>query len=230
MVGEAGIIAAMTQLSPLPAEPSAPAAGSGESGATATTDTATATATVTAATATAGGRSAAPGAPLSRRGLERLDLLLLCLEALDLNGGEAMVWMSEHLGYSALFPNRVELWKRRCHNPLRRVYRRGELAAQESDALIRILCQMADRVYPLLRALLSSQEPVDLTEQRWQLFAQRLGHLVRERMNPRRSGVKLLLDERAGQDLRQRLVRTLALASGSGGYDRLWASLHDAAV
>ena len=32
---------------------------------------------------------------LPRRGLERLDLLLLCLEALDLNGGEAMVWLSE---------------------------------------------------------------------------------------------------------------------------------------
>ena len=32
------------------------------------------------------------GARLSRRGVERLDLLLLTIEALDLNGGEAMVW------------------------------------------------------------------------------------------------------------------------------------------
>ena len=31
---------------------------------------------------------------LPRRGIERLDLLLLSVEALDLNGGEAMVWMS----------------------------------------------------------------------------------------------------------------------------------------
>jgi Protein of unknown function (DUF3038) len=215
MVGGAGIIAAMTHPSPLPADPSVPSARSGETA---------------AASASGVGGSAAPGSPLSRRGLERLDLLLLCLEALDLNGGEAMVWMSEQLGYGQLFPNRVELWKRRCHNPLRRVCRRGELAAPESDALIRILCQMADRVYPLLRSLLSTQEPADLTEQRWQLFTHRLGDLVRERMNPRRSGVQLLLDEQAGQELRQRLVRTLALASGSGGYDRLWASLHDAAV
>jgi hypothetical protein len=218
MVGGAGIIAAMTQPSPPPADPSAPIAGSGERAAAA------------AATASADTRSASTASPLSRRGLERLDLLLLCLEALDLNGGEAMVWMSEQLGYGQLFPNRVELWKRRCHNPLRRVCRRGELAAPESDALIRILCQMADRVYPLLRTLLSTREPADLTEQRWKLFAQRLGDLVRERMNPRRSAVQLLLDERSGESLRQQLVRTLALASGSGGFERLWASLHDAAV
>lgn len=56
-------------------------------------------------------------ARLPRRGLERLDLLLLSAEALDLNGGEAMVWMSEQMGFTTLFPNRVELWKRRCTNP-----------------------------------------------------------------------------------------------------------------
>ena len=66
-----------------------------------------------------------PSRPLSRRGIERLDLMLLCTEALDFNGGEAMVWMSQQLGYGELFPNRVELWKRRCHNPLRRACRRG---------------------------------------------------------------------------------------------------------
>ncbi len=168
--------------------------------------------------------------PLPRRGLERLDLLLLCLEALDLNGGEAMVWLSEQLGYQDLFPNRVELWKQRCHNPLRRACRRGELASEHSDALIRILCLMADRLYPMLRALLSSQEPAELSRQRWQLFEQRLADLLRERMNPRRSGVQQLLDPLAGAEQRLRLVRSLALATGSGGFDRLRASLLDAAA
>lgn len=176
--------------------------------------------------------SAAPEqAPsLSRRGLERLDLLLLCLEALDLNGGEAMVWMSEQLGYGQLFPNRVELWKRRCYNPLRRACRRGELAGQESDALIRILCQMADRLYPMLRTLLSSAEPPELTAQRWELFQSRLADLVRERMNPRRSGVQKLLDPTSGAAQVRRMVRTLALGAGSGGFERLRASLLDAAA
>lgn len=171
-----------------------------------------------------------PERSLPRRGVERLDLLLLCLEALDLNGGEAMVWLSEQLGYQNLFPNRVELWKQRCHNPLRRACRRGELASDHSDALIRILCLMADRLYPMLRALLSSQEPTELSQQRWQLFEERLSALLRERMNPRRSGVQQLLDPVAGAEQRRRLVRSLALATGTGGFDRLRASLLDAAA
>ena len=94
--------------------------------------------------------------PLSRRGIERLDLMLLCAEALDLNGGEAMVWLSEEMGCTDVLPNRVELWKRRCSNPLRRTTRRGQLQPAEADALIRILNALADRLYPMLRSLLSS--------------------------------------------------------------------------
>jgi hypothetical protein len=166
--------------------------------------------------------------PLPRRGLERLDLMLLCMEALDFNGGEAMVWMSEQLGYNHLFPNRVELWKRRCYNPLRRACRRGELAAAETDALIRILCGMADRLYPMLRSLLSGAENPELRAQRWQLFQGRLEELMRERMNPRRSGVQQLLDPVAGAEQRLLLIQGLAYGAGSGGFERLKASLMDA--
>ncbi|MCX5948265.1 MAG: DUF3038 domain-containing protein [Cyanobacteria bacterium] len=168
--------------------------------------------------------------PLPRRGLERLDLLLLSLEALDLNGGEAMVWMSQQLGFGELFPNRVELWKRRCHNPLRRACRRGSISTSETDALIRILCQMADRLYPMLRTLLSSSEAPELLEQRWQLFQDRLAELIRERMNPRRSGVQHLLDPQLGAAERRQMVRSLSLAAGEGGFERLRASLQDAAA
>ncbi len=171
---------------------------------------------------------APPARPLSRRGLERLDLLLLAVEALDYNGGEAMVWICAQLGYGSLFPNRVELWKRRCHNPLRRNFRRGSLAMAESDALIHVVCVMADRLYPMLHQLLSTSEPEALTRERWGLFATRLQELVRERMNPRRSGVQRLLA--AGPDSPQLalLIQTLALAAGLGGLERLRASLQDA--
>ena len=169
-----------------------------------------------------------PAPALPRRGLERLDLLLLAAEALDLNGGEAMVWLSEQMGYQALFRNRVELWKRRCHNPLRRTTRRGDLAPQDTDALIRILCAMAERLYPLLRALLSSAEPEAVQRERWGLFQSRLGELVRERMNLRRSAVQRLLDPAAPLEQHRQLIQTLALAAGSGGVERLRASLHDA--
>lgn len=166
--------------------------------------------------------------PLTRRGIERLDLMLLCTEALDFNGGEAMVWMSKQLGHGELFPNRVELWKRRCHNPLRRACRRGSLESKETDALIQILCTMADRLYPMLRGLLTTAEPPEVLEQRWQLFQSRLSDLLRERMNPRRSSVKTLLDPDSGRRQRRALVQALALGAGPGGFERLRACLIDA--
>jgi hypothetical protein len=166
-------------------------------------------------------------ARLPRRGLERLDLLLLCLEALDLSGGESMVWLSEQLGFSGLFPNRVELWKRRCHNPLRRNTRRGELDPSESDALIRILCAATERLYPMVRALLATAEPEAIRQQRWSLFEERFAELVRERLNPRRQGVQRLLDPQAGAARRRQLIQSLSLAAGMGGFERLRASLCD---
>ena len=66
---------------------------------------------------------------MPRRGMERLDLLLLAIEALDLHGSEAMVWSCEQLQLQEAFPDRVALWKSRCRNPLRRASRRGELNA-----------------------------------------------------------------------------------------------------
>ena len=171
-----------------------------------------------------------PQRVLSRRGLERLDLLLLCAEALDLNGGEAMVWLSEEMGLTELFPNRVELWKRRCSNPLRRTTRRDLLSEAEADGLIRILNALADRLYPMLRSLLSSAEPPQLSEQRWALFRGRLQELLQERFNPRRGGVQRLLDPQQGPQLCRDLIQTMALSAGPGGFARLKASLMDAAA
>jgi hypothetical protein len=165
--------------------------------------------------------------PLPRKGLERLDLLLLCVEALDLNGGETLVWMGHNLGLSSLFPDRVSLWKLRCHNPLRRACRRGSPQAAETEALIRLLCAMADRVYPMVRGLLSSHEPPERNEEHWRLFQSRLSELLRERMNLRRSGVRALMDPQEGAEQRRALIQTLALAAGEGGVDRLRASLMD---
>ncbi len=179
------------------------------------------------------GNSAEPsyaGQHLPRRGLERLDLLLLATEAIDLNGGEAMVLISENLGFGQIFASRVELWTRRCHNPLRRAARRGSLKPLETDALIRILCAMADRLYPVLRELLSKAEPAEINQRRWELFETRMAQLVGERMNPRRGAIHALLDPQAGLAQRRRLIQSLALAAGNGGFERLRASLLDAAA
>ncbi|QEY31863.1 DUF3038 domain-containing protein [Synechococcus sp. RSCCF101] len=173
---------------------------------------------------------AAPAdAKLGRRGLERLDLLLLAEEALDLNGGEAMVWMCRQLGYGELLPDRVALWSRRCHNPLRRATRRGGLPARDCEALIHLVCAMAERLYPLLRQLLSGAEPAEVNAHRWTLFHSRLQDLLHERMNLRRSGVQRLLAPDRARELERQLILTLALVAGNAGVPRLRASLLDSA-
>ena len=89
---------------------------------------------------------------------------------------------------------------------------------------------MADRLYPMIRDLLTGKNQPELQAERWELFQERLAELMRERMNPRRSGVQTLIDPEAGSDLRRSLVQGLALGSGDGGFDRLKASLMDAAA
>ena len=71
-------------------------------------------------------------------------------------------------------------------------------------------------------------EPPEVLSQRWALFRGRLAELIRERMNPRRSGVQLLLDPEAGARQARLLVQALSLGSGVGGFERLRASLLDA--
>ena len=167
------------------------------------------------------------GVRLGRRGIERLDLLLLTIEALDLNGGEAMLWTSQQMGMQTQFPNRVELWKRRCHNPLRRTTRREPMAPVDAESLICLVCAMAERLYPMLHQLLSSREPDQLTQQRWNLLDERLRDLVEERMNPRRGAVMRLLDPMFSAEIQRQLVGTLALVAGPGGIDSLRATLLD---
>jgi hypothetical protein len=102
------------------------------------------------------------------------------------------------------------------------------LAAADGDALIRILCALADRLYPVLRGLLSQAEAPEVLVQRWALFQSRLSELVKERMNPRRGGVQKYLNPETCVAECRLLVQSLALASGAGGFERLKASLLDA--
>ncbi len=159
--------------------------------------------------------------------MERLDLLLLAIEALDLHGSEAMVWSCQQLELQESFPDRVALWKSRCRNPLRRASRRGELSTGERQGLIELVCMLSERLYPMLRQLLSSNEPEEINRQRWGLFRERYNELVRERMNGRRGAIRQLLDPDQGEELRRDMVLTLAFCAGPGGVQRLEASLLD---
>ena len=164
---------------------------------------------------------------LGRKGLEKLDLLLLVIEALDLNGSQGMLWTSDKLGLQVHLPNQVELWKCRCHNPLRKTSRRGPLNSVKSDALILLICSMAEKLYPKLRQLISSKEPTKHYQDRWLLFYERLTDLISERFNNRRGAVKRLLLDPSSENLFRNLIVTLALSVGPGGVDRLRTSLLD---
>ena len=157
---------------------------------------------------------------LSRKGLERLDLLLLVVESIDLNGSQSMLYLSGQLGLENQLPNLVEIWKKRCTNPLRKINRRARLSSSESDALILLVCTMAERVYPVLRQLLSSREPESLSLERWKIFHERFTDLIHERMNIRRAAVKKLLQPDLSKDLLYSYVITLSLCCGRNGYNR----------
>ena len=168
-----------------------------------------------------------PSKRLGRKALERLDLLLLAIESLDLNGSESIHWTTKKLGLDSQIPNRVELWKRRCLNPLRKSTRRGKLSELDLEALILLITTLSDRLYPLLRQLLSSREPSKVTKERWDILNKRFQDLINERMNIRRGAVTKLLHNEYLQSKNRELILTLALCSGPGGKDRLRAALLD---
>lgn len=167
---------------------------------------------------------------LCRRALERLDLLLLLIEALDLNGSQGMIWTAQKLGIDSHLPNQAEVWKRRCHNPLRKATRRGLLNPKDSEALIILICFMSERLYPKLRQLIATSEPTEESEKRWSLLNLRLKDLISERFNPRRSAVQKLLSEEHSIQLIRQLVLTLSFSIGQGGVDRLRVSLLDSTL
>ena len=170
-----------------------------------------------------------PNSLIGRRGLERLDLLLLTIEAVDLNGSQSMLWNSKKLGLQAQFPNHVELWKCRCHNPLRKTTRRGLLNKSDSDGLILLISSLSEQLYPRLRQLMSTNEPELQKLERWKILNERFADLVEERLNIRRGAVQKLLSQDNSEIILRQLIRTLALSSGIGGVERLKASLLDIA-
>ena len=164
---------------------------------------------------------------LGRKGLQRLDFLLLAVESLDLNGPQAMLWTSRKLGLHEDLSNGVDLWKLRICNPLRRSSRSGEISYQQSEALISLLCEMSERIYPQIHQLLSSREPQSINNERWNFFHTRLRDLIEERMNKERHSVKRLLQGKHSFQFSKNLLISLALSAGPGGVDRLRASLLD---
>ena len=155
----------------------------------------------------------------------KLDFLILVIETLQINATDSLFLKAKNIGLSDEFTSRVQFWKIRCSNPLRKSYNFSSLSSQQIDSLVELISSMAENLYPLIRQLLSSKESKSLNEERWSLFTKRLKSLIRERMNIQRSYIaSLLCDE--NNDFFRSLLVILSLSCGEGGANRLKASLY----
>ena len=155
----------------------------------------------------------------------KVDFLILVIETLQINATDSLLLKAKNIGLSDDFSNRVQFWKMRCSNPLRNTYTFSSLSSEQIDSLVELISSMAENLYPLIRQLLSSKEPMTINQERWSLFNSRLKSLIRERMNIKRSYIASLLSEDKN-DLFRELLVILSLSCGKGGAKRLKASLY----
>ena len=123
----------------------------------------------------------------------KVDFLILVIETLQINATDSLLLKAKNIGLSDDFSNRVQFWKIRCSNPLRNTYTFSSLSSEQIDSLVELISSMAENLYPLIRQLLSSKEPITLNQERWSLFKSRLKSLIRERMNVKRSYISSFL-------------------------------------
>ncbi len=155
----------------------------------------------------------------------KLDFLILVIETLQINAADSLLLKAKDIGLSDDYSSRVQLWKMRCSNPLRNTYTFASLSFEQIDSFVELISAMAEKLYPLIRQLLSSKESKTLNQERWSIFSTRLKSLIRERMNNQRSYISTLLNEDNNNFFRELLV-ILSLSCGEGGRQRLKASLY----
>ena len=155
----------------------------------------------------------------------KLDFLILVIETLQINATDSLLLKAKKIGLSDEFSSRVQFWKIRCTNPLRKSYTFSTLSSEQIDSLVELISSMAENLYPLIRQLLSSKESKTLNQERWFLFSSRLKSLISERMNVKRSYITSLLNDDKHEFFRELLV-ILSLSCGKGGACRLKASLY----
>ncbi len=163
-----------------------------------------------------------------RRAIEKIDLLFLTLEALDVSSSQSFGYIAKDLEISHVFPNYVAIWKSRCHNPLRRSSRNTVLSNESFEGLVRILSSMSNQFYPKIRELLTSKSSTQYRYEKWNKFCVRLDELITERMNVRRGLVKkYLINASVNDNFQRQLLLILALSSGPGGLKRLSTSVFE---
>ena len=161
------------------------------------------------------------GNQVSRKSVEKLDLLLLILETIDLNGIQSLYSISNRLNLNEVLPNKITIWKLRNNNPLRKSYVNNNIKLSEFDALIKITVEMSKYLYPYIREILKSKEDLEKNSVIWKDFNKRLIELIKERFNLDSMRVKKLLNETKNDEIIVKSLLTLSLCISNQGYQKL---------
>ena len=158
---------------------------------------------------------------VSRQSIEKLDLLLLILETIDLNGIHSLYAISNRLNLNDVLPNKVTIWKLRNNNPLRKSYINNNIKFEEFDALIKITVEMSRYLYPYIREILQSKEDPENNSVIWNDFKKRFVDLINERFNINSMRVKKLLNPTATDEFLIKSLLTLSLCISNKGFQKL---------
>ena len=158
---------------------------------------------------------------VSSQSIEKLDLLLLVLESIDLNGIQSLFVLSSRLNLSDIFPNKVTIWKLRNNNPLRKSYINKYINLEEFDALIKITVELSKYLYPYIRELLQSIEDPEKPSPIWNDFNKRFRELINERLNINCMKVKKLLNQTSNEEILVQSLVTLSLCISNKGHQKL---------
>ena len=161
------------------------------------------------------------GNQISRQSIEKLDLLILILETIDLNGIQSLFAISSRLNLNDVLPNKVTIWKLRNSNPLRKSYVNNNIKPNEFDALVKITVEMSRYLYPYIREILKSKENLDENSVIWNHFKKRFIELINERFNKDSMRVKKILNQTENDEIIIKSLLTLSLCISNNGYHKL---------
>ena len=167
------------------------------------------------------------GNQVSRKSIEKLDLLLLILETIDLNGIQSLYALSNRLNLNNVLPNKVTIWKLRNNNPLRKSYVTNNIKLSEFDALIRITVEMSKYLYPYIREILKSKEEIEENTVIWNDFNKRFIELINERFNIDSMRVKKLLNQAENDEIIIKSLLILSFCISNQGFQKLKNFLYD---
>ncbi|MBO6975746.1 MAG: DUF3038 domain-containing protein [Prochlorococcus marinus CUG1435] len=159
--------------------------------------------------------------------MEKLDLLLLILETIDLNGIQSLYALSNRLDLNDVLPNKVTIWKLRNNNPLRKSFVNNNINLDEFEALIKITAEMSKYLYPYIREILKSKEDLEMNPVIWNDFNVRFIELIKERFNTDSMRVKKLLNQTKNDEIIIKSLLTLSLCISNQGYQKLKNFLFD---